>query len=147
MLPLMGLSPGRCCGTVPCMAPYVCRFPDGAAGVGLMVLRASGAAALVNAVLAVQTGWAGDTAMQGLVGTLSFALLAGLGTRPVSVLIGMAMLVGLFLSTDPLLLAGPLGGYAALVLMGPGAYSVDARLHGRKVVHLRARRLDRGEDP
>lgn len=131
----------------PCMASYVCRFPDGLAGVGLVVLRSSGAFVLVGEGLAVQVGWAGIAATHWAVGMLSFALVVGLAARAVSVLISMGMLVVLLASAHPLILAAHLGTYLAIVLMGPGAYSLDARLHGRRVIHLLTRQLDRGDDP
>jgi len=73
-------------------------------------------------------------------------LLAGFATRLAALVLGAAVLLALPLSTtvQQLLLAGHVGGCAAIALLGPGAYSADARRHGHRVIHLRTRTPDRG---
>jgi uncharacterized membrane protein YphA (DoxX/SURF4 family) len=76
-------------------------------------------------------------------------LVAGLATRSVALLLGVAVAFALVDATDPLrqlLLAGHVGGCAAIMLVGPGAYSLDARRHGRRVIHLQSNTPDRGTD-
>jgi hypothetical protein len=37
-----------------------------------------------------------------------------------------------------------MGGAVSLVLLGPGAWSIDAHLHGRRVIRLDPRSPERG---
>ncbi|HET9448073.1 MAG TPA: hypothetical protein VFO35_17540 [Steroidobacteraceae bacterium] len=115
-------------------------FPTGAPGCGLVVLR-------VVAALSLQADAAGHvilTQHASVPGValilLSLALLVGLLT-PIFALLAAAIEAFLFFTGASagiaLLLQGPLI-CLALALLGPGAYSVDARLFGSRVVILHA---------
>jgi uncharacterized membrane protein YphA (DoxX/SURF4 family) len=79
----------------------------------------------------------------GLAGLL---LAIGFATRWVALVLGIAIVIALAMSSpaQQLLLAGHVGGCVAMVLIGAGAYSIDARRHGRRVIQLQANTPDRG---
>lgn len=114
-------------------------FPDGWPGAGLVFLRA------VVAIPPVQHGIAGllTTPMSALAGLQLVAagaaalLLVGFWTPVAGVLMAMAeMYLAFSHSHDPWIhtLLGSLG--ASLAMLGPGAWSVDARLFGRKRIQI-----------
>jgi putative oxidoreductase len=128
------------------MIRYACRYPDGAAGIALLLVRlccacaALGVAAMLTAV--------GDPRIAYPAATLLGALLSlGLLTRT-SALLLLATVVAAALTiagaVQQLLLAGVVGCCAALAIVGAGAFSIDARRHGRRVIQLGARPHDRG---
>src|SRR6185295_9897332 len=113
-------------------------FPQGGPGLALLLLRGSVLASFVAtatrhpALMSSVLGWAA-------VGLIGLCLAIGFGTPVVSVIAGLAAVVDM--------VAGPhargfgvscvlLLDAAALGLLGPGAYSVDARLFGRRVTVL-----------
>lgn len=122
-------------------------FPDRGPGIGLLLLRAAvGGLAAVTGVLClsgsserVPAVWA-----TGLGLALSgAALLIGFMTPYASLLLAICLLVGLFSAAPAPLLSflGPkhLAGVlvilsAAIALLGPGAYSVDGYLFGRREI-------------
>ncbi|HEY0335361.1 MAG TPA: hypothetical protein VGC74_16935 [Stenotrophomonas sp.] len=127
------------------MTNYVCRFPDGAAGLGLLLLRSCYASVAFGIAIPA-------TAIEGSLRYPAASLIAlllalGLATRPAALLLGLA--AALVPSANhgfgPWILAGLLGGCAAIALLGAGAFSMDARLHGRRVIHLQTPTPDRGD--
>ena len=134
-------------------------FPDGKAGLGLLLLRVSiGAALLGQCVLSVARGltasWSG--ALDVLSILAASALVAGALTPAAGVVAACVSLVRAF---APPAAAGAYGldvgaslGLLIVIgvtvaLLGPGAYSVDARLFGRReIVVPRAPRSGRCED-
>lgn len=129
------------------MAGYVCRFPDGVVGAGLLLLRGGGALAVVGEAMATQSTRGGAGTLYLLVGLLVIALLAGIVCRAAALLavgIVVALLSG---SAHPLMSAGHLALLVAMVLLGPGAFSLDARLHGRRVIHLQADKRNSDDGP
>ncbi len=109
-------------------------FPEGLAGVGLLLLRASCALATAATLhLLAPPPWA----QAGLV-ILAGGLLFGLLTRPAAI-VGAALQVVVVVT-----IGGGLGWLAAFIALdlvalsmtGPGAYSIDARLFGRRVITL-----------
>ena len=113
-------------------------FPDGWPGAGLVFLRA------VAAIVAFQHGIAGlltVLVIPHLVAAGAAALLLlGIWTPLAGVLMALAeFCLALSHPADPWIhiLLGALG--AALAMLGPGAWSVDARLFGRKRIHISQR--------
>jgi putative oxidoreductase len=113
-------------------------FPDGWPGTGLVFLRA------VVAIPPVQHGIAGllTAPLPALVLQLAAAgaaalLLVGFWTPVAGVLMAIAeMCLAFSHPSDPWIhiLLGTLG--ASLAMLGPGAWSVDARLFGRKRIQI-----------
>ncbi len=114
------------------MASSFSCFPTGAAGAGLLLLRVSVAHSLIlSAVLQNSSIW------QQLIGIAAMlAILLGLYVRVVAVMC-LVLALGRILGPDPALVGFPdLFSASALALVGPGAFSIDARLFGRRVVVL-----------
>ena len=110
--------------------PY---YPAGAAGAGLLLLRLSVAHALLTTTSILNAAfW-----HQLVVTLIGFGLIGGYFTRLLSILSvlvatrGPWVLGELFQETFPPILCA-----IALMLLGPGAFSIDARLFGRETVHL-----------
>jgi hypothetical protein len=127
------------------MVRFACRYPDGAAGIALLLLRlccacaAFGVAAILARAIAP-----GITYPAAALVALLLAL--GLLTRTTALLFGTAVAAALTMggAVHQLLLAGVAGCCAALTMVGAGAFSVDARRHGHRVIHLGKRPHDRG---
>jgi putative oxidoreductase len=110
-------------------------FAHGAPGLGLLLLRlAVGIALVSHAVMALRSdATGGSTVLNPLAGVVGILLLVGLWT-PVAgtLLVILAFLSAVMHPPDPwnCIFLGTLG--AALALVGPGAWSVDAYLFGWK---------------
>jgi len=112
-------------------------FPQGLPGIGLVLLRAAVAIPLVQQAIVGLLN-ASPPAPLGLVAAgAALLLLVGLWTPVAGVLVAVAEL-GLALShpAEPWTFVhfGTLG--AALAMLGPGGWSVDARLFGRKHIQI-----------
>jgi putative oxidoreductase len=112
-------------------------FPQGLPGIGLVLLRAAVAIPLVQQAIVGLLN-ASPPAPLGLVAAgAALLLLVGLWTPMARVLVAVAE-VGLALShpAEPWTFVhfGTLG--AALAMLGPGGWSVDARLFGRKHIQI-----------
>jgi hypothetical protein len=112
-------------------------FPAGPPGCGMLILRIGVAASLhigPSGHFGVNPNMLAFTALALLSGSLAVGLLTPL----VSLLAGIAELAMLLTAATSVVVAvflGPLDA-AVLLLLGPGAYSLDARLFGRRVVVL-----------
>jgi hypothetical protein len=113
-------------------------FPTGGPGIALLLLRIS-----VAAMLLIVASRGGTTASPLLcLGAivLSAALCLGLLTPIAAALCCAIDLISLFgiAGADVRIVTLSALNAAALALIGPGAYSIDAHLFGRRVVHLPA---------
>jgi uncharacterized membrane protein YphA (DoxX/SURF4 family) len=112
-------------------------FPAGAAGFGLMILRLCAAAMLVRNVVLMAApvlSWWETGALLVMVGALCIGVFTPAACI-VSVLTQIAVLMwafprGLFET------AVSVGLTLSLLLLGPGAFSVDGRLFGRRRIQL-----------
>jgi hypothetical protein len=112
-------------------------FPAGAAGFGLMILRLCAAAMLVRNVILIAApalSWWETGALLVLGGALCIGVFTPAACIA-SVLTQIALLIwafprGLFET------AFSVGLTLSLLLLGPGAFSVDGRLFGRRRIQL-----------
>jgi hypothetical protein len=110
-------------------------FPDGAAGWGLLLLRGCAAGMLLrNSIL--------DTSASipvweiAAVSIVAAAFCLGMFT-PVSCCASVVLEIFLLISANqpnPIHFVFTFGVTAALFLLGPGAFSVDSRLFGRRLI-------------
>jgi uncharacterized membrane protein YphA (DoxX/SURF4 family) len=112
------------------MKMTVLAYPDGLLGAGLAVLRLSMAGATLTLTRLPDLGELGQWLLAGL----CVSLVLGAGARW-SALAGAVALAALGPHTIPLI-----GGLTALILAGPGAFSIDARVWGRVRVRSRSSR-------
>jgi hypothetical protein len=116
------------------MRSRIALFPGGGVGAGLLMLRVSVAVStLMLTPSFTQASY--NPQFIGVVGAVG--LCAGLQTRVVAALTLVAPLFGLLTGPTPLdMEAVHAISAAALVMTGPGAFSADARLFGRRTVTL-----------
>jgi hypothetical protein len=112
-------------------------FPQGGPGIGLLLLRIAVAAMFVSN-LRHKFNFSSNALhwfLVSLIGLISLALLLGFLTLILAIVACMAAVANLFLAGQPINMVYLLAllTSAALFFLGPGAYSVDARLFGLRV--------------
>ena len=117
-------------------------FPRGRPGAGLLLLRlAAGIPLIISAGLELRGGaYSGLHAIQFAGVSVGFLLLAGLWTPIAGALQAVVELLTIFSPGDAVvvhLLLAALG--VSLAMLGPGTWSLDARLFGRKRIDIRSR--------
>ena len=113
-------------------------FPDGRAAFALLCLRVSVIATLF---LGVQLAQPNSQVLTWVAAVLAFSLCVGFATpicASLCCLLEIYFLLGARGAVTPCVTVSALVALA-LALLGPGAYSVDARLFGRKKIIFRAR--------
>lgn len=122
------------------MRSIVSSYPGGAAALGLLLLRCSVATPLLADMLRTAAPlWE----LVG-VGMLAAGLLCGFRTRLLAGICCLAALTDAAASDIPLMMIRLLDAFA-LTSLGPGAWSIDALLFGRKTIVVPGR--SRGTDP
>ena len=140
-------GPGPQPGYPRAVPKLILRYPDGVAGAALLLLRLSCALILFPSLSRVLPAPA-DARLAGIVSAvLTVALVAGVGARGAAFLLGLALAANLFEASgqDALFLLSAAGSAGALVLLGPGAYSIDAHRFGRRVIRVEPRSPERGD--
>jgi hypothetical protein len=112
-------------------------FPAGAPGLALLVLRLV-AIAWLHLDTTARLAFSPHVPVLIVLAVLSVALLVGVLTPYVAFVAGLVKAIDVIVSsTFPGLLGAiAFAHFAILLLLGPGAYSVDARLFGRRVTVL-----------
>ena len=143
--PKAGLEPRQ--GYRRAVPKLILSYPDGVPGAALLLLRLSCVLtifpSLSRAWPAMASGWPGGI----ISAILTVALVAGIGARGAALLLASAFAADLLdaRGEEALLLASAMGSAGALVLLGPGAYSIDAHRFGRRVIRLEPRSPERGD--
>jgi putative oxidoreductase len=125
--------------TGPLVQRLFSTFPEGWPGTGLLFLRAAAAIPAVQHAITglLATPLAAHLVLQLIAAGAAALMLAGLWTPVVGVLLAVTEMVLAFSHSHDAsthILIGAFG--AALAMLGPGAWSVDARLFGRKRIQL-----------
>jgi hypothetical protein len=126
---------GEAGGYLQCMRRLFSSFPSGAAGAGLLILRVGVAGSIIPLVFT--PGWLGNL-MCGLSGMAVIGLCIGMWTDLCCAIIILVHAASIFWFGSSQLLQAALAPLqsAALWLLGPGAYSIDAKRYGRRVIVL-----------
>ena len=130
------------------MVKSLSRYPDGAAGVALVLLRLACAWIAFLVIARLPLPQFSPNASMVVSAALALALALGFGTRIVAFVFTAAAIATAFMtgSDSALTMIAHACGCAALGLLGPGAYSIDANVFGRRVIRLEPRGPDRAID-
>jgi hypothetical protein len=115
------------------MQRFFSAFPDGSPGAGLLLLRVvAGFALLVRgfALFVARDPTSGAIAINVLALIAGMSMLAGFMT-PIA---GALAVIAALAAATPLIDTAVIS--AALILLGPGAFSIDARLFGRREITI-----------
>lgn len=127
------------------MSRFLSRYPEGIAGVALLLVRICCASATFPAIVRLLPPHSFALSIFASA-FMALLLIVGLGTRIVAAMLaivtGFATIVAV--GDIGLMFAGEVAACVALILIGPGAYAADAHLFGRRVIRLAPRTPDRG---
>jgi hypothetical protein len=117
-------------------------FPAGAAGSGLLILRLCAAGMLLRDVMPRATAAPPYWGAAGVI-LLAAIVIAGALTPVSSIASGVVQIATCTYAIQPPLVdvALSLGVTLALCLTGPGAFSIDGRLFGRRLIHPSSRQI------
>ena len=117
------------------------RYPDGATGIALVLLRLACAWIAFLVIARLPFPRVSQNASSVASAAFALALALGFGTRIVAfVLAAAAIALASMTGIDSALtMIACACGCAALGLLGPGAYSIDANVFGRRVIRLEPR--------
>jgi len=115
-------------------------FADGWPGAGLLLMRLAVGTILIER--GAMTLWSGPSMELTVLSVLAMGagllLLAGLWTPVAGAVVAATEVCKIFLKPDSVWIYILLGAFgAALAMVGPGAWSIDARLFGRKHIGIR----------
>jgi putative oxidoreductase len=112
-------------------------FPQGPPGIGILLLRAAAAIPLIHQAIVGLLNASPPPALGLVASGAALLLLVGLWTPVAGVLVALAE-VGLAVlhPAERWTFAHFATLAVALTLLGPGAWSVDAHLFGRKHIHI-----------
>jgi putative oxidoreductase len=128
------------------MPKLILRYPDGVAGIALLLMRFSYASIMFPSVTRLWPA-PGNWWLAAIPSAaMALAFIVGFATRAVALLLVFVLAADLLAATGEvvLFLLASTGGAGALALLGPGAYSVDAHRFGRRVIRVGPRSPDRG---
>jgi hypothetical protein len=130
------------------LAKFLSRHPDGAAGIALVLLRLACARIAFLVIARLPFPQFSPNASIVVAAAFALALAFGFGTRIVGFVTAAAALAIAFMTSSDIALTmmARACGCAALGLLGPGAYSIDANVFGRRVMRLEPRGPDRASD-
>lgn len=124
------------------------RYPDGAFGVALLLIRVCCAFVAFGVARALSATPGTSHFLLLAAGMAAICLAVGFATRWIALALGIAATLAVTQSTpsEQLLLAGHIGSCLSIALMGAGAFSLDARRYGRRVIQLPPNTPDRGAE-
>jgi putative oxidoreductase len=127
---------------------FLSRYPDGAAGIALVLLRLACAWIAILAIACPPLPQVSPNASKVVAAAFALSLALGFGTRVVAFVLAAAAIATAFMigSSIALTMIARACACAALGLLGPGAYSIDANVFGRRVIRLEPRAPDRRSD-
>jgi putative oxidoreductase len=127
---------------------FLSRYPDGAVGIALVLLRLACAWIAILVIACLSFPQLSPNASKVVAAAFALALALGCGTRMVAFVLAAAAIAAAYMtgSSIALTMMARACCCAALGLLGPGAYSIDANVFGRRVIRLEPRAPDRRSD-
>jgi putative oxidoreductase len=142
-----GLPTAKAAGIVV-MMKSLSRYPDGAAGIAVVLLRLACAWIAFLVIGRIRLPQFSPNASTVVSVAVALALALGSGTRIVAFVLAAVTIATAFTtgSDSALTMIARACACTALGLLGPGAYSIDANVFGRRVIRLEPRGPDRLSD-
>jgi putative oxidoreductase len=127
---------------------FLSRYPDGATGIALVLLRLACAWIAILVIACLPFPQVSRNASIVVAAAFALALASGFGTRVAAFVLAVAAIAAASMtgSSIALTMIARACCCVALGLLGPGAYSIDANVFGRRVIRLEPRAPDRRSD-